>query len=167
MKGRKRQTEQGEYSMFAGLLRCAECGGALTLKKTHTKDQHEVYTCSTYIHKGKAHCTQHRVDADDLYDAVLTRIQECAKAVTGDGTELENRVKELCEEDTQGHRESLEKLVSKQKDRLETLDRLIANCMMTLSMTRLQNLFLIRCWRRHRRSRQISKRNFSKNEKLC
>ena len=86
----------------------------------------EVYTCSTYIHKGKAHCTQHRVDADDLYDAVLTRIQECAKAVTGDGTELENRVKELCEEDTQGHRESLEKLVSKQKDRLETLDRLIA-----------------------------------------
>ena len=112
--------------MFAGLLRCAECGGALTLKKTHTKDQHEVYTCSTYIHKGKAHCTQHRVDADDLYDAVLTRIQECAKAVTGDGTELENRVKELCEEDTQGHRESLEKLVSKQKDRLETLDRLIA-----------------------------------------
>ena len=126
MKGRKRQTEQGEYSMFAGLLRCAECGGALTLKKTHTKDQHEVYTCSTYIHKGKAHCTQHRVDADDLYDAVLTRIQECAKAVTGDGTELENRVKELCEEDTQGHRESLEKLVSKQKDRLETLDRLIA-----------------------------------------
>lgn len=44
MKGRKRQTEQGEYSMFAGLLRCAECGGALTLKKTHTKDQHEVYT---------------------------------------------------------------------------------------------------------------------------
>ena len=126
MKGRKRQTEQGEYSMFAGLLRCAECGGALTLKKTHTKDQHEVYTCSTYIHKGKAHCTQHRVDADDLYDAVLTRIQECAKAVTGDGTELENRVKELCEEDTQGHRDSLEKLVSKQKDRLETLDRLIA-----------------------------------------
>lgn len=126
MKGRKRQTEQGEYSMFAGLLRCAECGGALTLKKTHTKDQHEVYTCSTYIHKGKAHCTQHRVDADDLYDAVLTRIQECAKAVTGDGTELENRVKELCEEDTQGHRESLEKLVSKQKDCLETLDRLIA-----------------------------------------
>lgn len=126
MKGRKRQTEQGEYSMFAGLLRCAECGGALTLKKTHTKDQHEVYTCSTYIHKGKAHCTQHRVDADDLYDAVLIRIQECAKAVTGDGTELENRVKELCEEDTQGHRDSLEKLVSKQKDRLETLDRLIA-----------------------------------------
>ena len=48
------------------------------------------------------------------------------KAVTGDGTELENRVKELCEEDTQGHRDSLEKLVSKQKDRLETLDRLIA-----------------------------------------
>ncbi len=112
--------------MFAGLLRCAECGGALTLKKTHTKDQHEVYTCSTYIHKGKAHCTQHRVDADDLYDAVLTRIQECAKAVTGEGTELEDRVKELCEEDTQGHRDSLEKLVSKQKDRLETLDRLIA-----------------------------------------
>ena len=126
MKGRKRQTERGEYSMFAGLLRCAECGGALTLKKTHTKDQHEVYTCSTYIHKGKAHCTQYRVDADDLYDAVLTRIQECAKAVTGDGTELEDRVKELCEEDTQGHRDSLEKLVSKQKDRLETLDRLIA-----------------------------------------
>ena len=84
------------------------------------RDTHEA------IIPGKAHCTQHRVDADDLYDAVLTRIQECAKAVTGDGTELENRVKELCEEDTQGHRESLEKLVSKQKDRLETLDRLIA-----------------------------------------
>ncbi len=99
----------------------------MTLKKTHTKDQHEVYTCSTYIHKGKAHCTQHRVDADDLYDAVLTRIQECAKAVTGDGTELENRVKGVMRgryTGTQG--ESLEKLVSKQKDRLETLDRLIA-----------------------------------------
>ena len=162
MKGRKRQTEQGEYSMFAGLLRCAECGGALTLKKTHTKDQHEVYTCSTYIHKGKAHCTQHRVDADDLYDAVLTRIQECAKAVTGDGTELENRVKELCEEDTQGHRESLEKLVSKQKDRLETLDRLIAKLYDDLINDKITESVLIRCWRRHRRSRQISKRNFSR-----
>ena len=41
-------------------------------------------------------------------------------------TELEDRVKELCEEGTQGHRDSLEKLVSKQQDRLETLDRLIA-----------------------------------------
>lgn len=99
----------------------------MTLKKTHTKYQHEVYTCSIYIHKGKAHCTQHRVDADDLYDAVLTRIQECAKAVTGDGTELENRVKELCEEDTQGHRDSLEKLVAKQKAQADIKKELFQN----------------------------------------
>ena len=49
------------------------------------------------------------MDADDLYDAVLTRIQEWTKAVTGDGTEPEDRIKELYEEDTQGHRDSLEK----------------------------------------------------------
>jgi len=126
IRSRKRQNTTGEYSIFAGLLRCAECGGALTIRKTNSKDPREIYSCSTYIHKGKAHCSQHRVDADDLYDAVLSKIRECARIAVGGCEDMEERVRELCCEDEQDHRDSIEKLAAKQKDRLESLDRLIS-----------------------------------------
>ena len=61
-----------------------------------------------------------------MYDAVLSKIRECARIAVGGCEDMEERVRELCCEDEQDHRDSIEKLAAKQKDRLESLDRLIA-----------------------------------------
>ena len=68
MKGRKRQTEQGEYSMqrcrITSLCRVWRCVDV-------EEDAHQLFSMLIpvpFISIRKAHCTQHRVDADDLYD---------------------------------------------------------------------------------------------------
>lgn len=67
------------------------CGGALTIRKTNSKDPREIYSCSTYIHKGKAHCSQHRVDAEEKLDAQSQQWAEDIGSYT-DITELDANI---------------------------------------------------------------------------
>ena len=166
IRSRKRQNTTGEYSIFAGLLRCAECGGALTIRKTNSKEPREIYSCSTYIHKGKAHCSQHRVDADDLYDAVLSKIRECARIAVGGCENMEERVRELCQEDEQDHRDSIEKLAAKQKDRLESLDRLIARLYDDLISEKISEATFDKMLEKTQKEQSEIKQELVKNQKL-
>lgn len=79
LKSRQRPGKSGEISLFAGLVKCGECGKALTVRTTHEKFPKRIYSCKTYNAFGKTHCTQHRVEYDTLYALVLNKIRECAK----------------------------------------------------------------------------------------
>ena len=63
----------GEASphLFAGLLRCAGCGGAMSRK---TAKGFVYYTCSTHRRKSKTACTPHTIRADRLRLAVAAQL---------------------------------------------------------------------------------------------
>lgn len=59
----RRAPGQGEVHLFAGLLRCADCGRAMSRK---TARGIVYYTCSTYRRKSKTACTKHTIREDNL-----------------------------------------------------------------------------------------------------
>ena len=63
----------GEASphLFAGLLRCAGCGGAMSRK---TAKGLVYYTCSTHRRKSKTACTPHTIRADRLRLAAAAQL---------------------------------------------------------------------------------------------
>ena len=64
-----RINEDKTYDIFAGYLRCADCGNTLT--KTCAKN-HEYYYCSSY--RRNKQCTKHSINRKKLEEAVLSII---------------------------------------------------------------------------------------------
>ncbi|MCB5693243.1 zinc ribbon domain-containing protein, partial [Fusicatenibacter saccharivorans] len=61
LKSRQRPGQTNEISLFAGLIKCGECGKSLTIRYTNAKHPQQIYSCKTYNAFGKNHCTQHRI----------------------------------------------------------------------------------------------------------
>jgi DNA invertase Pin-like site-specific DNA recombinase len=65
----------GSVGMFAGLLRCKDCGGKLAYMTKPLKDGYKgVYRCSRYNNASHA-CTPHYVDEADLMAYVLNDVR--------------------------------------------------------------------------------------------
>lgn len=122
---RHQQRGDGTFSLFAGLIKCGECGKALTIRKTNAKKPKDIYACVTYNRFGAHHCTQHRVEYDELYRLVLEKIRECAAAALMDDQEVIDRLTGAMESEHQKHVEAISKQVLKDAERLEVLDRMI------------------------------------------
>lgn len=120
LKSRQRPDQGGEPSMFAGLLKCGECGKSLTVRYTNAKHPQQIYSCKTYNAFGKHHCTQHRIDYEVLYSLVLNKIREGARAALVAG-----RLTDTCEAEQKGQREALERALSKDGERIEVLEKMV------------------------------------------
>ena len=125
LRSRQRPRQNGEVSLFAGLLKCGECGKALTIRATNTKHPQQIYACKTYNAYGKNHCTQHRVEYDVLYDLVLHKIQECARAALRDEAAVAGRLSDNCIAEGKAQREALEHALAKDEERVEVLDKMV------------------------------------------
>ena len=125
LKSRQRQGQNGEISLFAGFLKCGECGKALTIRATKAKHPQQIYACKTYNAYGKNHCTQHRVEYDVLYDLVLHKIQECARAALRDEAAVVGRLSNNCIAEGKAQREALEHALAKDEERVEVLDKMV------------------------------------------
>ena len=86
LKSRQRPGQTNEISLFAGLIKCGECGKSLTIRYTNAKHPQQIYSCKTYNAFGKNHCTQHRIDYDTLYSHVLRKMRECPSCPDGRGS---------------------------------------------------------------------------------
>ena len=125
LKSRQRQGQNGEISLFAGLLKCGECGKSLTIRATNAKHPQKIYTCKTYNAYGKNHCTQHRVEYDVLYKLVLDQIRECAQAALQDEDAVAGRLSDACAAEQSAQREALERSLAKDEERIEMLDKMV------------------------------------------
>lgn len=68
-----------ELSLFAGFLRCADCGKQLVKKnasRAKFREKYHYYTCKTYDNMTKAACSRHTVRSDLLEKTVLTVISK-------------------------------------------------------------------------------------------
>lgn len=82
IQSRKRPDSGGYYSIFSGLIKCADCGKTCTIR--YNSQRRRFYSCLTYNRYGKSHCSSHSIFYNQLYDAVLKDIQECAKIALAD-----------------------------------------------------------------------------------
>ena len=125
LKSRQRPGPSGEPSLFAGLLKCGECGKSLTVRYTNAKHPQRIYSCKTYNAFGKHHCSQHRIEYDTLTSLVLHKIRECAAAALMDGEAVANRLTGNCEAEQKGQREAMERALAKDEERIETLEKMV------------------------------------------
>lgn len=125
LKSRQRPGQSGEPSLFAGLLKCGECGKSLTIRYTNAKLPQKIYSCKTYNAYGKQHCTQHRIDYDTLYTIVLNKIRECAAAALADSDAVAERLTHSCEVEKKSQREVMERTLAKDEERIEVLGKMV------------------------------------------
>ena len=141
IESRKCSRGDGTYSLFAGLIKCGECGKALTIRKTNAKNPQDIYACVTYNRHGKHHCTQHRVEFDMLYDIVFDEIKRLAKQ-TVDAEEVARSLADAYEQEQENQKELLERNIAKAKSRIETLDRMTSKLYEDLLLGRItENIF--------------------------
>ena len=75
MNKRKRSVKNGEPHIFAGLLRCSDCGNTLA------KNGKNTFGCWQYKTKGKEHCTNHHIKLEKLTAVVLASVREVSSEV--------------------------------------------------------------------------------------
>ncbi len=118
-------------NIFCGLLRCADCGYALTLcSANRTKRENIIdmlgYQCSSYRTYGKKKCTQHWVEARDLYDSVLDDIRKQADKALADDEKMIAEIISKLDTRAAENIKNTEKELRKAKTRLTELDKLYA-----------------------------------------
>ena len=118
------------YNIFHGIIYCATCGKSMqvryekvgrTGKNRFTGEMREpidkaYYICQTYNRLGKDACSSHKIEAKDLYNLVLTDIQELATLTLKDADSFYQRLSRRMERrymadasEMQKERERLEK----------------------------------------------------------
>ena len=79
INSRKRSRKNDEPQIFAGLLKCGECGWSLS--SAGSKNQSRYYRCSLYFAHGKEACSLHFITYNLLFAFVLGRLQYWLMAV--------------------------------------------------------------------------------------
>lgn len=103
--------------LFAGFLKCADCGRAMN-RKTLSQPNREYcyYICSTYKKMNQASCSKHTIRTDRLEKAVLVSIQKQTELVV----EMEALISEINERRQNAIQSSgLPGFLSSQKKELE------------------------------------------------
>ena len=126
VKSRKRADAWGNFSLFAGLVKCGQCGSTMNIRRANQKGNDRIYTCSRYNKYGKAHCTQHRIKYDTLYDIVLEQIRSCAEKALADEQEAAAQLRENCQADEQAERALIEQSIAEDSERIDALERIIS-----------------------------------------
>lgn len=125
-KARKRPGMDEQYSLFAGIIKCKECGKALTIRKTNAKHPIQIYSCVTYNKFGCNHCTQHRVEYDELYSIILGEIRALARTALKDELGMIERLNKEVEKkaDTQKRTDAIQ--LAKDKERIVQLEKIMS-----------------------------------------
>ena len=89
---RRRKMKDGTRQIFAGLVKCADCGWSMAYSlKTQSKTPYGLYRCSKYG-QGTGQCTAHHIRYDVLYTYVLARVRYWAKQAEIDEEALLQRL---------------------------------------------------------------------------
>ena len=125
MKNRRRETKRGEIHMFAGLVKCADCGSALNVSYDSKKEKFTGFSCWVYKNYGKERCTSHAIGYQTLYNIVLEDIRRQAEYVSDSKEKylalLSHRMDEKTEQDIRKAKNELKKT----EKRLTQLDKIL------------------------------------------
>jgi DNA invertase Pin-like site-specific DNA recombinase len=126
VKSRKRPDAWGNYSLFAGLMQCGQCGKTMTIRWTNSTGKAKYYSCARYNKFGKAHCSQHKIMFEFIHDLILEQIRSYARQALENEEEIAGRLMRESERDEQGERTLVGQSIADDTARLAALDKLIA-----------------------------------------
>jgi len=79
--------------LFAGILKCADCGSPLAYMRRKLKDSEKgVYRCSRYNNNGGKACSPHYIDEADISAFVLNDIKLHARLAADERKQLADRL---------------------------------------------------------------------------
>ncbi|MCL2565343.1 MAG: recombinase family protein, partial [Defluviitaleaceae bacterium] len=123
-----RRSASGEVSLFAGIIKCADCGSNLVFnRKTLKAGTREFFRCSTYTQKGRDVCPMHNVDYDTLYQAVLASIRQYAVLAVEDEKRLIDQILKSNDEFKAKNLQRYEKNIREAMNRIREIDGLLQN----------------------------------------
>lgn len=123
-----RKVEKKFDNIFSGLVKCADCGFALTYVRAHRNWNSENiyanydYQCNNYRMEGKTACTQHRITALNLYNAVLADIKRLANEALGDDKQMISSIAARLGKAEKDNVRQAEREIKKARKRLAELD---------------------------------------------
>ena len=125
------ENKGGFENIFAGVIKCADCGYAMRAMSANRRKRPDIidcvqYSCNNYGRYGNIMCTAHSIEARDLFNAVLTDINRFADMAVNDEKAVRAIEKRLTETD-QSRAKALEKERKKLNKRLAELDRLFSS----------------------------------------
>lgn len=88
----KTEIKEKTYSIYNGIIKCADCGRAM-YKQSDNRGNRQLsnYFCNTYLYISKTSCSPHKIKTEDLDNMVLESIQLQIKLVI----ELDRSLKKL------------------------------------------------------------------------
>ena len=122
VNSRKRVTRTGELQLFAGFVKCEDCGSALSYAFSQNIPQ---YTCGRYRRYGKEGCSAHYIRKDMLVQVVLDDIRKHAQLAHEDEEGLAKQLVSLNDEKEERHIQALYTELNTAKARYSDLDRII------------------------------------------
>ena len=118
IRKRRPQGGDGSKNLFAGLIRCGDCGRSLGRVKDHYFNRW-YYRCNTYARMGKEYCTIHKIQESVIQDIVLQAIKKNALASeTFQNIDINIRKENLKSIENQN-----EKIIEKLSNRLENMEQ--------------------------------------------
>jgi len=123
---RKRPDAFGNYSVFAGLVKCGQCGSTMNIRRANQKGNDRIYTCSKYNKYGVKHCSQHRIKYDVLYSIVLEQIRSYAVKALENEAEVVRQLESQSQGDFDSEHALIEKGIADDTARLAAIEKLIA-----------------------------------------
>lgn len=128
---RNSKKQQKFDNIFAGLIKCEDCGYAMTLSKAHRTPRENIidnygYMCNNYKSFGKKVCTSHWIEARALYEAVLNDIRHHAEEALADDNKLVERLLKQVGATRKNANKATKKELNEKKKRLSEVDTLFA-----------------------------------------
>lgn len=126
IKSRKKQNTWGNYSIFSGLIKCGNCGGALSVKYTNCKQKHKIFACIKYTKYGKKHCTQHAIKYDFIYNLVLEQIKKYANMALRDDENIISIIDKNFNDKSDREKDLIEKNIREYENKITELTSMIS-----------------------------------------
>lgn len=128
MDNRRGKNKTGFVNIFAGVIKCPDCGYAMGSGKANRAEHHElidriVYSCANYERYGNHSCTAHKIEARDLFNAVLKDINHFAEIALKNEKAVKMLHQKLMAVDI-GTMKTLERDKRKLARRMDELDKL-------------------------------------------
>ena len=122
---KKRPAKDGERQMFAGLVRCPDCGRALTFSKNSNNTNFAgSFACNYARNKGKKYCSWHYISYTALYQLVLADVQKHTTLLKADREKFLKMLSEHMNAQSQKQLTSLKKEQGKLQIRLDELQKI-------------------------------------------
>ena len=126
VKSRQRPDAWGNFGIFAGLVKCGQCGSSMNVRKAHQKNPMYIFSCAKYTKYGVKHCTQHRMRYKTLESLILEQIRSYATKALEDEAEVIRLLAAQSQDSQNSERSAIEKSIMDDNKRFAVCEKLIA-----------------------------------------